>query len=489
MQPDENSTRQSRIVFREVVFKLCSLYCIPLLVFTAVVVSALLYSTVLIRNAEVEWMEKQNAHTMDVFWYWKNQMHLDPLKALFDDDLVTQTWHANHLHPNIPVILMALLRGENAAPTELADASPLPPSRLFVTGMSVLPSMHNRLIIRTRVIPFSLGLMSVVLLLGWVARESGLRQAFCAGALVLMMPQFLARICMVSTGSAVVLIWVALLWLFHEAKDTTGYRIAAGILLGIGLGTKATFVLVPLCYLLYVWLERTSRSAGFRPSPKSGRFWFVVLIVAFGVHLLLWPWLWRDPVGRIIEHLAANRHGGQSAVQMLGFTFERPPSFYPLWFLLTTTPVPILILMASGIWMTWRGFNRADKGGTNDSWMRLHLVSVVVLLSVFILPLRVSLNGAEFFLPVYLSIAILASEGIRALTDRSRLNVLGRSIPLDALALGVVLLCVLADFRVGESLFRYRNLAGTLLREPTASAFPPTADEISSGESHSSDSL
>jgi len=434
------------------------------------------YSRFLLRHAEIEWMEQQNIHTMNVFWYWCEQMRLDPMKALFDDDLLAQTWHAHHLHPNVPVILMALFRGRQAGSVVLADASPLPPSRLFVDG-GIIPSvLREEDIPRTRLLPLLLGLTSVLLLLVWVFQEAGLRQALWTGALVLMMPQFLARLCSVSTGSAVVVLWLVLLWTFRRAKDTLGCRIAIGTVLGVGLGTKATIVLAPICYMLYVLLELWKRGTlTARPLLKSGRFWLLVVVVGLSVHLVLWPWLWRNPVMRTVEHLAANRLEAESTVEIFGFTLERPPFFYPFWFLVTTTPIPILLFMFVGIWEVLKRLKSADLDASRHSWVRLHLVSTIVLLSLFLLPLRINLNGAEFFLPLYPSMAVLASEGLLSLCQRVRLLIFQRAVAMEALALIILLLSVSLDFRFGESVFHYRNIAGTTMREPSLHAFPRTA--------------
>lgn len=240
-----------------------------------------------------------------------------------------------------------------------------------------------------------------------------------SAALLALTPTFVAHNQIAALDTPVAFFFTLTLFLFLRgmSRGVRLYHLAAAISLGLLLGTKFNGLLVLpvllLSYLLYQYLQRpdrpTSRAASIlRYLPLKG-FLFYGLISAATLYLL-WPWIWTAP-GNL--QLSLSHWGtGASPEFFLGEIQSAPLYYYPLYFLVTT-PVLLLLLALPGIWSCAR-----SKSWFKYTVLLWFLVPFCYGLSSFVM------GGMRYLLLIYPAFAILCGEGLYQLA-----NLAGRYLP------------------------------------------------------------
>ena len=108
-------------------------------------------------------------------------------------------------------------------------------------------------------------------------------------------------------------------------------------------------------------------------------------ILAAGIAVYaVWPYLWGDPGGRIIETLLRFSHYPNEALQLFRgrwVTEQVPPEYIPVWFSLTTPPPALLLGLVGVMVLAYRGIAR-PRGIFGNSVRRFKFL----LLACFTLP-------------------------------------------------------------------------------------------------------
>ena len=214
---------------------------------------------------------------------------------------------------------------------------------------------------------------------------------------------------------------------FFRAYERGSVRglLLSGVLGGLALGTKANTLFLPGIPILLIVLAE-------RPEPwrgRTGRLAGTLLgtgLAGLATMVLVWPYLWADPIGRFAEHL-----------RYIGFRDNamRPESFAPVAeAILFTTPPLFLLLFAVGL------VPCAKRALARDRLAILLLAWVVVVLGRYALPRAVNFDGVRHFLELFPAMAAIAGWGVAWLVLQAR-RVLPFSKPLIAgAALAAVLL-------------------------------------------------
>ena len=211
------------------------------------------------------------------------------------------------------------------------------------------------------------------------------------------------------------------------------------------------FFLLPTAALLFLidfW--SASRQQTDAPPPKmlwdyAWRFTLWVLLAA-SVFVLLWPAMWVNPLGVLLEILASASgyaaEGHSSPIFFNGQIFPTGISgprffyFYPLTYLWRTTPVSLLGLLAAA-WAFFSKQNLFSKPGVRRTFFSL-------LITVLVFCLAMNLGSKKFdryLLPVYAPLNIIAALGWTALALwlKQRLPALfARIVPAALLMLLIV---------------------------------------------------
>ncbi|MEL7059501.1 MAG: glycosyltransferase family 39 protein [Acidobacteriota bacterium] len=179
--------------------------------------------------------------------------------------------------------------------------------------------------------------------------------------------------------------------------------LAAGALVGLALGTKANtlfFPLAPAAVLALGGLPEAWR--GRRRALAAATLGAAAICLA--LVFVAWPYLWADPLGRVVEHLRYIVFREDAA---------RPESLAPavaaIW---QTTPPAILLAFAAGLWPTWRAARRGDLVA------QMLLAWPLAAMSRFVLPQAVNFDGVRHFLEIFPALAMIGGLGVATAARR-----------------------------------------------------------------------
>jgi 4-amino-4-deoxy-L-arabinose transferase-like glycosyltransferase len=183
-----------------------------------------------------------------------------------------------------------------------------------------------------------------------------------------------------------------------------GWRTAwSGVLLGLAFATKLNvFPLVPAALL---WAVIYRREASAR------------LFVSFGIGAVtffaIWPWLWRDPVGRTWEFLTWTAGlQNERFAYYLGQWWAGAPFHYPLATLVVLVPLAVAV---AGVLGVVRLFKEAQNPAAG--WVLLNLTLVVAMAGSGLVPIY---GGPRQFLAAFPLWAICAGVGVGWIASRLR---------------------------------------------------------------------
>ncbi len=185
-----------------------------------------------------------------------------------------------------------------------------------------------------------------------------------------------------------------------------GWRtVGAGSLLGLSFATKLNvFPLLPAALL---WAAIYRRKAFVRLFACS----CVGMVVFFGI----WPWLWRDPVGRTWEFLTWTAGlQNERFAYYLGQWWAGAPFHYPLVALIALVPLTVAVAAVMGvIWLLNEARNPAA------GWILLNLALVLAVAGSGLVPIY---GGPRQFLAAFPLWALCAGVGIGWIASRLRLR-------------------------------------------------------------------
>lgn len=241
----------------------------------------------------------------------------------------------------------------------------------------------------------------------WGASAGGSLTAGVGSALALaLMPRVFGDAHVAATDLPLTAFWALSAWFFWRAARG-GRRtdiLAFGAFWGMALATKFTGLLLPIP--LVVWSLVHARSHLARTLVLGGA-------VALGLRVLLDPWLWPDPLGRLHEFVALSTSRSVWA-PISTFYLGRTYSFVLPWhhalvLTLVTVPLPILALSAAGAL-------RLREAGPRPLVL-LCLVQIAFFLALMALPSSPDHDGVRLFLPQFPFLALLAGLGFARVWD------------------------------------------------------------------------
>lgn len=231
----------------------------------------------------------------------------------------------------------------------------------------------------------------------FLRRRLGLMTAVLSLGLLFTLPRVFAHMMANIKDFPLMVLYTLTLIAFHAAYEKGSARgiLGAGALWGLALGTKANALFlpgIPLLLILVAELPDPWRGRRLRLWAVSGAASVLGAVVMIGV----WPYLWADPLGRLLESFDYIRHRGS-------YTTADPIS--PLQAVLQTTPLLFLVLVLVGFVVVVPRLRRRDR----TAW--LLVLWVVVSMSRYLHPDAVNFDGVRHFLELFPPLAILAAWG------------------------------------------------------------------------------
>lgn len=346
-----------------------------------------------------------------------------------DSEKIDLAWEERHEHPSFHKFLSGF--------SLLAFEDRLGPIAAMRLPIAVLFGLTLALI-------FALGEMAW----GWSA---GLVAALAYGSL----PRIFGHAHFSSLETPLLFSMLLTIYCFLRGLDSRSWAVACGMSLGLLLATKINgFFLIPP---LILWGHFFARQ-------RYVNNLFSMLVLGPIFFVLLWPWLWPDPVIRALEYLQFHATHQLTALFFMGrkwgYGDAAPPWYYPSVMIGVTVPLSIGALAVAGTFDTMSKF-RARPTAV------LYLLIGLTMWGVASAPSTPKYDGVRLLLPVFPMLALMAGAGgalvieiVRRVGARSARP--GQELKLARLALcGVALIVVIegasASVRYYPHLLSYFN--------------------------------
>lgn len=203
-----------------------------------------------------------------------------------------------------------------------------------------------------------------------------------------------------------------------------GRTVLAGVLLGLAFATKLNvFTLVPAA-LAWALIYHRRKDA------------FARLFASFGIGAItffaIWPWIWRDPIGRVHEFLTWTAGlQDERFTYYLGEWWAGAPFHYPLATLIVLVPLAVALAGVAGAVKLFRESCNPAAG-----WLLLNLTLVVAVAGSGMVPIY---GGPRQFLAVFPLWAICAGIGVSWIASRIRTRSIATLAAYVALSLPGIL--------------------------------------------------
>jgi hypothetical protein len=340
-----------------------------------------------VRDYGLTWDEPVYIQSADGVSGWFSKLFVGGIPGIresFRDDRILQSWSfACPANRNLPVPALISSAGR------IIGAFLSPPGSYRV-GHCLLMALTTAMLF------YSLAL------------QQGLAPASVAAGSLLFMPHIFAHAHLNATDVPVSCMWVWTLLAWQNSGSSWYWRVLTAIACGLGLATKATFLLV--IPLLVAWMILFRR----------WRYWKAIVTIALVaplVMMLFCPMWWASPLSRPLEYFGTVLQADsiwKSEVYYLGETYivgQRNVPWHNGWVLLAVqTPAWTLLLAfvgaASGI--------RARAASVT-----LWTLAALLLPALRMLPSTPAHDGVRLLLPSIFCLGPLASFGFSALTSRN----------------------------------------------------------------------
>ena len=257
---------------------------------------------------------------------------------------------------------------------------------------------------------YALFLISVIVAFRFARREFGIPAAWGTAVSLPLVPVLFgfARLGQLD-GAVSSMYLISAIAVYGLIFDDSRHRtVLAGVLVGLTFATKLTvFPLVPAA-LLFIAIHR--------PGWKAFARLLASFAIGAAVFFAVWPWLWRDPIGRTWEFLTwANGLQEERFTYYLGTLWADAPWHYPLVMLVATVP---LIVALAGMAGTVRLFRNARLPAAG--WVLINLALVVGIAGSGLVPVY---SGPRQFLAAFPLWALCAGVGFAWVFARLRSRV------------------------------------------------------------------
>ena len=144
---------------------------------------------------------------------------------------------------------------------------------------------------------------------------------------------------------------LAVVLIYRRALHSPRWGLALGPALGLAISIKHNALFIPILLALHYGLclalaRRRPTRGQWLPLP----FLAIALLAPLTV-IALWPWLWSDPLARLLDYLDFHRAHAYYNTEYFGVNYNRPPLpvGYPFVMTWATVPTGALLLALTGL--------------------------------------------------------------------------------------------------------------------------------------------
>ena len=205
-------------------------------------------------------------------------------------------------------------------------------------------------------------------------------------------------------------LWFITVMIFMYEIKLKRVSLYSGIILGFALLTKI-HSLVLFFGMIFYWVcvycsKYFSKS---KHEDMSHLYIKLICLVLFSflVYFICWPWLWIDPLEKLIEYFFVQYMHGFIPVYFFHSVYpNNPPWYYTPFMFFATMPILFFIFICVG--MLYSIF----RGKTWHKWMVFWMIYPILFFS---LPFSPRYDGIRLFLPAYPFTALVGGIGVQAL--------------------------------------------------------------------------
>lgn len=176
--------------------------------------------------------------------------------------------------------------------------------------------------------------------------------AIVAGLTLWFYPLFFAESHFNIKDPPVAAFFAATIWTFWRSAKNFSYKwlLLSSICFALALGTKFNALFIPVTLLPWILIYWRRQKLKLKKIPRN----YLIALAAFpliagGIFLTAWPFLWSDPVGNFLEIVQYYKEIGTGTDYQGSFLTLGPINLYPLYWVLITTPPVTLFLTAVGV--------------------------------------------------------------------------------------------------------------------------------------------
>ncbi len=286
----------------------------------------------------------------------------------------------------------------------------------------------------------------LVLLVYWMVLELwGFAEATTAALLLVLLPRALFHASLACFDAPITALWFASVYAYWRGLDGRKWPWQVGVVFGLALATKHNALLLPFAlgghYLIAGFLDGRWRGlVAYR--------WRVIVSLAILAPLtlvLVWPWLWFDPVGHVTAWIKFHTQHVHYNFEYLGQNWNAPPFPWHVALVTTLFTVPVVTLVAAliGIGVWWRSRRElalilSTRGAAGRAPGVLLVLSAAASMIPFVLGSTPIFGAEKHWMPALPSLCIAAGVGTvwtartlaHGLLGKARVAVLGGSIGL-----------------------------------------------------------
>jgi len=245
---------------------------------------------------------------------------------------------------------------------------------------------------------------------------------------------------------------LAVVLIYRRALHSPRWGLALGPALGVAISIKHNALFIPVLLAVHYGLclllaRRRPRAPQLFPLP-----FLAMAVLAPLTVVALWPWLWSDPIGRVLEYAEFHRFHAYYNTEYLGVNYNRPPLpiSYPYMLTWATVPTGMLLLALLGLGRSLlRSLQRQPVPGDTPRWTAplaghdprdgiLYALFAAFPLLLIATPTIPIFGGTKHWLTAYPFFALAAASGLVALVRAAALPHRWRHAPAAVLALVIV---------------------------------------------------
>ena len=199
--------------------------------------------------------------------------------------------------------------------------------------------------------------LSVALTVGWTTKLVSRSAGLFAGVLLLTLPRWFhhAHLACFDVPVATMVLLCTVCYRYASGTKRLLPALLLGVVFGLALDTKHNAWWLPFVFLLHLAITEGKhfRRGSNRQRWEMLRPLVAMLLIGPAILVLLWPWLWFDPIGRLRFWVEFHLHHEYYNMEFLGQTYHRPPMPRGYAWLMTLATVPattmVLALVGMGV--------------------------------------------------------------------------------------------------------------------------------------------